>query len=557
VEKGVQMMNLPHIFSNRQFKGMTIAVVIVILVLVTINIFVIGGDLFVYTFNSSLNSPLAIIIAVSAFSVWHLMSTEKHNRFLWSGMLIGWALWALAETIWAVYSILGQEVPYPSLADFFWVIGYIPMGIGLITRIRTMPARPNRSQNMLILGVSATTILITIFFIFMPILQSFDPQRLIESVLNLVYPLADLFLVIIVWRLFFTYEEGDYGFGWRLLTLGFIFMTVSDFIFIYTDWQGLYYPDMTANVISRLVVDVPYTVSYLLFFTGIYALRILMKEEHPIEPGARIRMVRTYGHILIYTRNDNTVIDASPNFNRFFEAVNVKGKSLAETLTISEQDGHAILEKLRKEGRVVDLPLQIRNRSGALQEIRLSGLAVIDPQNVYLGSNLLLRMRVADSSFDDALHQESRSMARYLLEKSGSNNKAEIGQFLSDYYLSYIKSLLNMAFHEGGTVMSQALLDQLLETAIKHNWQMQFNLQTVLDSTNYSLEVLREALPVLLETAKRFVSDITDPLIVEARMREVSSRFSETVHRDVARYGKAENEMGFADHHKGILDERR
>jgi hypothetical protein len=230
-------MNLPQIFSDRQLKRVTIAVAIVMLVFVTINIFVVGGDLFIYTFNSSLNSPLAIIVAFSAFSVWRLMSAEKHNRFLWSGILIGWALWALAETIWAVYSILGQEVPYPSLADFFWVVGYIPMGIGLITRIRTMPTKPNRSQNLLIWWFSASTILLTIFFIFIPIIQSFDPQRLIESILNLVYPLADLFLVIIVWRLFFTYEEGDYGFSWRLLTLGFIFMTVSDFIFTYTTWQ--------------------------------------------------------------------------------------------------------------------------------------------------------------------------------------------------------------------------------------------------------------------------------------------------------------------------------
>jgi hypothetical protein len=543
-------MNLPNILSNRQFKGIAITIAIVILVFVTINIFVVGGDLFIYTLNSSLNSPLAIIITISAFSVWRLMSAEKHNRFLWSGILIGWALWALAETIWAIYSILGQEVPYPSVADFFWIIGYIPMGIGLITRIRTMPTKPTRSQNMLIWWVSAITILITIFFIFIPIIQSFDPQRLIENILNFVYPLADLFLVIIVWRLFFTYEEGDYGFTWRLLTLGFMFMTVADFIFTYTTWQGLYYPDMTANVISRLGVDVPYTTSYLLWLAGIHALRILLmkKEEYPITSAGRVRLVRTYGHILIYTKNDDTVIDISPNFNRFFEDANVKGKSLAEALTISEQDGRVILEKLRKEGRVTDLPLQIRDRSGALQEIRLTGLAVNDHKNEYGGGNLLLRMRVADPTFDEALRRESRSMAKYLLEQSGSSDKAEIGQFLSDYYLAYIKSLLDLAFHQGGDVMSQALLDQLLETAKKHRWQMQFNSQTVLDSTKYSLGVLREALPVLLETAKRFVSDITDPAIVEARMQEISSRFSESVRRDIAIYEKAESEVGFSDH---------
>jgi hypothetical protein len=551
------MLRLPNIFSDRQFRVVAIAVAIVILVIITINIFVIGGDLFVYTFNSSLNSPLSIFIAAFAASIWRLMGAEKHNRLLWSGMLIGWGLWALAETMWAVYSILGQEVPYPSLADFFWVIGYFPMGIGLITRIRTMPAKPNRSQNMLIFGVSISTILVTLILIFIPIFQSFDPQLVVESILNIIYPLADLFLVIVVWRLFFTYEEGSYGFSWRLLIIGFIFMTVSDFIFTYAVWQGIYYPDMKANLISTLAIDVPYTVSYLIWFIGIYALRILLKEEHPIEPGARVRMVRTYGHILVYIKNDGTVIDISPNFNRFFEADNVKGKSLAEALTISEQDGHAVLEKLRSEGKVSDLPIQIRNRSGAWQEISLTGLAVYGYQKEFLGGNLLLRMRVADTWFDDDLHQESRLITGYLLEKSASSFKTEIGQFLSDYYLSYIKSLLDMAFHQGGAVISQALIDQLQETANKRNWQMQFNQRTVLDNTNYSLEVLREALPVLFDTAKRFVSEIVDPVLVEARMREVSSQFSDTVHRDVARYGKAESEVGFSDHRQEALAEKR
>lgn len=382
-------MKLPNIFLNRHFKAMAIAVAVAIFVLVIFNIFVIGGDVFIYTFNSSLNSPLAIIITISALSVLRLMKTENHNRFLWLGIVIGWGFWALAETIWTGYSIIGREVPYPSLADFFWVIGYVPMGVGLITRFRTIPARPNRSQNMFTLGVSALTIFIAIFFIFVPIVQSFDVQRLIESILNFIYPLGDLFLLIIVYRFFFTYEEGDSGFSWRLLSLGFLLMAVSDFIFTYTSWQGLYYPDMIANGISRLT-DVLYSASYLIWFLGIYAMRFLLKKEYHSKLANRIRVVRTYGHILVYTKGDNSVINVSSNFDRFFENANVLGKSLAQALTISEHNGQAILETLRKDGRVADLTLQICNRSGVLQNVRLSGLAVYDSEKNYMGANLLL-----------------------------------------------------------------------------------------------------------------------------------------------------------------------
>lgn len=543
-------MKLPQTFSNRQFRWVAVAVAAATLVFVFINIFVVGGDLFLFTFNSSLNSPLAIIVTIAAISVWRSMARQETNRLLWSGIMNGWALWALAETVWLVYSILEQDVPYPSLADLFWILGYIPLGIGLFTRIRTMPVRPNRIQSVMIWTVSAAAILVTIFLIFIPIFQSFDPQRLIESILNFLYPLTDVFLMIIILRLLFTYEEGDYGFGWRLLAIGFVTMTVADLVFTYATWNEIYYPDMQANIISRLGADVPYTVSYLLWFLGIFALRVQLKEERPVEPASRVRVVRTYGHILVYTRQDDTVLDVSPNYAHIFETASAKGKTLAEALAIPVQESQAILDKLHAEGKIVDLPLQIRDSSGALHDVRLSGLAIRDPQKIYSGSNLLLRMRVTDASFDDLLNQESRSMARYLLVQSGSSYQAEIGQFLSDYYLSYIKSLLDLAAHQGGTAASQALLDRLLGTAKKYNWPLQFDLSTVLDSADYPLEVLREALPVLLETARQFVSAVTDPAVVKARMQEVDSQFSPSVHRDVARYGKAEGDMGFSDHRK-------
>jgi hypothetical protein len=200
---------------------------------------------------------------------------------------------------------------------------------------------------------------------------------------------------------------------------------------------------------------------------------------------------------------------------------------------------------------VANLAIQIRDHSGGNLEVKVSGVAIFDPRKEFMGANLLLRMRVADSSFDVTLNEESRGMVRYILENSGTNTKAEIGQFLADYYLSYIQALLNMTTHQGGPAASQVFLDQLIQTAQKRNWQMLFDLQTVLDSTDYPLEVLREALPVLLETAKKFAAEVTSPSAVEARMKKVSARFNDTVLRDVAYYMQAGNEIGFADHRKG------
>ena len=520
------MRKPPSIFSNRRFRWMVILVAIVTL------------------------GFLAILVAGASLAIWLSMRKDRNNRVLWSGFVAGWVLWALAEVIWSVYATLGQEVPYPGIADLFWAVGYLPLGIGLIVRARSMPVKPNRRQNIFIVFLTALTVLTAFFLVILPTVREFDPQRVAESLLNLVYPLGDLFLLVVVWRLFFSYEEGDYGLAWILITLGFIFNTVADFVFTYSTWQGLYYPEMRATLLSRLGVDVPYTLSYLLWFTGIYALGILLKEETPAEPAARIRLVRTYGNILIYTRQDDTVMDVSANFEQFFGPGNVKGKPLARALEIPAETAQAILEKLHADGKVAEQPVQVRDRTGKFQGARLSGVAVFGPGRVFSGANLLLRMRIADAAFDAPLNEESRRMARFVLEKSGSHIQDEIGQFLADYYLAYLKSLLDMAFHQGGATAGQALLDQLQETSKKHNWQMHFHFETVLDSLDYPLDVLREALPVLLDTARQFVAEVTSQAAVDARMQKVRARFSETILRDVAYYEQAGHEVGFADHRK-------
>ena len=532
------MIKQSTIFSDRQFRLVAILVATLTLVLILINLFLIGGDAFVFSFNSAINAPMAIVITISAAVSWHRMGTEKHTRILWSGFLAGWALWALAEIIYSIYSIMGQEAPFPSIADFFWFIGYIPMGFGLLARIRTMPIKPNRSQALIIWGFSITTILLATIFVFRPTFQSFDPSRLIESLLNIAYPVEDCFLLIVVWRLFFTYEKGIYGFGWRLLAVGFIFLTIGDLVYLYANSTNpvLYYPDLKANLISRFGSDVPYSLSYLLWLLGIFALRIPPKEQQPVEPAIQLKRPQTYTHILIFTNFDDSVIDVSSNFGRVFEMRQVKGKSLSELLNISEQVGRSICEKVQTEKKVADLPIQIPGSLHGPQEAKLCGIAVYNPRGGYSGANLLLSVPSENETLDVSLNQENRIMVRRLLDITGSNYRMEIGQFLLGYYLPFFNDLYNITVGQGGSMMSQAFLDELVKTAKEHSWQIQFIPDTVLDCNDCSLDVLRRALPVLLKTAKQFVSEITDQDTVDAEMQKIDSRFDETIHKDVAFY---------------------
>jgi hypothetical protein len=168
----------------------------------------------------------------------------------------------------------------------------------------------------------------------------------------------------------------------------------------------------------------------------------------------------------------------------------------------------------------------------------MCGVAIFSPQGEYSGANYLIRTHVEDIALDNKLSEAEKSEVRHFVTSNISNENNEIKQLLLDYYLGYIKSLFNMAFHEGGATMSQLLLDELQSTAKHFGWQIQLSPQTILDGNAYPVDVLRNALPVFLETAKRFVSRITDPDLVEAQLRELEAQIGETVHKNVAQYVK-------------------
>ena len=86
--------------------------------------------------------------------------------------------------------------------------------------------------------------------------------------------------------------------------------------------------------------------------------------------------------------------------------------------------------------------------------------------------------------------------------------------------------------------MSSALLDDMQAMAENRGWYLKFNPQTIIDGESASLDSLREALPVLLETAKRFVSHLSDEVTIDIVIQEISSQFSEAVHKNVAYYNK-------------------
>jgi hypothetical protein len=63
-------------------------------------------------------------VTMSLITVLRLGFKSREGKYYLS-LLVGISLWALAHTIWAYFELgLGIATPYPSIADFIWLLGY-------------------------------------------------------------------------------------------------------------------------------------------------------------------------------------------------------------------------------------------------------------------------------------------------------------------------------------------------------------------------------------------------------------------------------------------------
>lgn len=526
------------VFSNQRYRMAAIIAGLLVVLYVLINLFVIGGDGFVINLNNLIAPLLAIVTTIFAIRLFLQVRSNARSRVLWGGLLAGWALWTIAETIWFVYGFLNQDVPYPSIADLFWVIGYIPLGIGLFSRLQEMPMRLTGLQKLALWASSLLTVIISIAFVILPVFQEYDASNRLASIITIIYPLADLVLLVSVLRLLFVYRSGDYGLGWDMLIAGFVLMTIADLVFAYATPLNLYYPDQKANLISTLGNSVPYNLSYLVWVFGLYALLLALKEQHPIEIKAVQPELVPNVHMLITTKSDDTIINVSKNLGLVFDYDAGKMNTIQDLLHIPAEVAQSIIEKIHN-GEKTEHCVTVKNRFGDEQAVFICGTAAFSTAREYLGQNILLRTLVAnDYSLDNQLDDQQKAIVHLLLQTCKNGQEMEIKKLLLDYHLAFLRQLYNFVFHTGGGYLGVLFLANLDRTTKEHQWQFQFDPINPPNYAEYPVGVLRDELPVLVETARRFAAKLTDPGSVETELQAISAQFSEAVQKNVAFYSK-------------------
>lgn len=222
--------------------------------------------------NKIVNPFLAITVAVVAYLLTRKMGSGNPNRVLWYGLSIGWALWAVGELIYMLPVLFDKDTAYPGPPDIFWLLGYLPMFYAFMQHERVLPVKLNLNSKILSWLLALVVVGFTGYFMVLPAVRVFNRNYILFSMLNLLYPLLDLTLLLMVLRTFFTFIQGAYGHARLWVAIGFFVKTFSDLTYHYLMSIHRYYHYGLVDFRSVFLVDYTYTAGYLLFLVGLVIL---------------------------------------------------------------------------------------------------------------------------------------------------------------------------------------------------------------------------------------------------------------------------------------------
>ena len=166
--------------------------------------------------------------------------------------------WFTAEMIWDVNELILDIDPYPSEADFFWLIGYPFYFAFLMFYLK--PFRKAISRKMIAAAsVFAIALIIPAFYV------SYDSDLELtdlDNIIALSYPLLEAIAMVpalIGVTLFLT---GKINFLWALICIGILCFIIADSGFLFTTLEDEYY--------SGHPIEILYHWGYIMLAYGIY-----------------------------------------------------------------------------------------------------------------------------------------------------------------------------------------------------------------------------------------------------------------------------------------------
>lgn len=193
----------------------------------------------------------AVVFDVLAFAMVTLAAfryrADNPLRHIWAMIAIGLGLYAIGDAVWTALDIQSSftDVPYPSLAEAFYVVAYLFIAYGL-AKTTTAFARSAHARMQLTVAVVTTLVATAVAVMAVSLPVALDPaESLAVRALAVYYPVADLALLfgpsLFIMLAAHTIKQMNSIRQWMVLSLGLLIWSVADIAFIWADQAGGYF----------------------------------------------------------------------------------------------------------------------------------------------------------------------------------------------------------------------------------------------------------------------------------------------------------------------------
>jgi hypothetical protein len=200
------------------------------------------GDKNALTLIADLGSVVfGSLAAAVLFTSARCFDADNPLRRIWLLIGAGMAAYAVGDLVWAVLDIRSGfgAVPYPSVADLFYIAMYVFVALGLVRTARAF-GRAARVTRALVIGAVLTVLAAALFYVLIAAQVVGDPTTsLLQKVLGAAYPIADiLFLLAPAFFILLAAPHFRGARQWWVLAFGLIAMSLSDIGFTWFQWTG-------------------------------------------------------------------------------------------------------------------------------------------------------------------------------------------------------------------------------------------------------------------------------------------------------------------------------
>ncbi len=228
-------------------------------------------------------TDLVFVPIPGALVVLSILSVKRHglkgsHGKAWISFTVYSVLWFIAEQVWTVLELFYHQKPFPSIADFFYIVGYPAYFIFAILYIRTVKKSITKKIIIVSSLVAVAVLVPNLYMAF----ENSSGEDQFATALGAFYPFADAIVLVPAFIGVLLFLGGKVNFPWFLMLLGIIVEVVAD--------TGFQYYSLDNSIYTGHPVDILFLWSYVLLTFGVYEhLKIFKTEKKSLHDKESLR----------------------------------------------------------------------------------------------------------------------------------------------------------------------------------------------------------------------------------------------------------------------------